>query len=202
MPMPKLVLAAAFTVAFAGSAAAGAGQCYWPGGQPVGPLYNTDSPNYGWIQWVQQQGGVCRGVSMLEEQGLRSRAQGYPPEFASGNPNYRPPGYQPPGYQPGYQPPGYQPGYQPPANAWYGDPNRASYLIGQWLAYQGRPYARVRDTGRLVYVHGRSWRVFFVRWQGGGRMQAAVRLMRRSQQYMAMQSYDGANWSQAQPIGQ
>ncbi|MCW5772488.1 MAG: hypothetical protein KIT16_12680 [Rhodospirillaceae bacterium] len=201
MLLRKFVFAALCTAGFAGSAIAGPGQCYYPGGQAVGPIYNTDRPDYSWIDWVQRQGGVCRRVSTIEEQTLRSRGLGYPSEYRAGYqpPNYRPPGYRPPGYQPpGYQPPG----YQPPTQGWYGDPNRAAYLIGQWFGYQGRPYAQVRDTGRYMYLHGRSWRVFRVRWQDGGRAQVAARLARNGSQYFAIQSYDAANWTQPQPIGQ
>jgi hypothetical protein len=190
MRIRTAALAAICTFAFAGTAAAGAGQCFYPGGQPVGPLYNTDRPNYGWIEWVQRQGGTCRGVSTLEEQGLRTQARGYPPEFAGGpNRGYRPPAYQPP------------PGYTPPGEAWDGDSQRARYVVREWLAYTGRPYARVRDTGRVIYRHNRRWRIFFARWNDGGRLQVAARLMRSRGEYVAMRSYDGMNWTAPQPIG-
>ena len=41
---------------------AGPGQCYDYYGRPVGPVYDTDHPNYGFINSVLAQGGSCTGV--------------------------------------------------------------------------------------------------------------------------------------------
>lgn len=187
----SIVLAAALSLGFAGVAAAAPAQCFWQGGQPAGPVYRTENPNYNWVNWVQRRGGHCRPISEFERQRLEKRPQVYPPEFAAD----RGPGYRPPGYD---QPP---PGG--PDSGWVGDPNRAAYLVGQWLAQQGRPYGQVRDTGRIQTLYDRTWRIYFVRWADGGRMRVAVRFSRREGgTYAAMQSIDGVTWSQPQPIGQ
>lgn len=211
MRASMLLLAGSLTLGLAAEAAAGPGQCFWPNGQPVGPLYDTDSPNYNWLQWAQRRGLNCRRVGAGEAHGLRNRPQGFPGEYSAAGPDYRPPGYQQPGYRPpGYQPPGYQPpGYRPPAGydesdtVWRGDAGRAAYLAGRWLANQGRPYAQVVDTGRVEVLYDRQWRIFFARWADGSRARVAVRFSRREGgSYIAMQSYGGGAWAQPQPIGQ
>src|ERR1044071_2961476 len=46
-----------------GSAAvAGPGQCYDGHGRPFGPAYDTDRPDYNWINSVLKRGGSCTGV--------------------------------------------------------------------------------------------------------------------------------------------
>lgn len=47
---------------FAAPAFAGPGQCYDYYGRPVGPVYDTDNPNYGLINSVLARGGHCTGV--------------------------------------------------------------------------------------------------------------------------------------------
>ena len=166
-------------------------QCYWNTGAPIGPVYRTENPEQGWVQWVQSRGGFCRPINDFERQSLERRPQVYPQEFSSA-PGYRPPGYAPPGT---YTP--------PPGEGWYGDPRRVSYLVSQWLANQGRPYAQVVDSGRVEFVYDRQWRLFFARWADGQRLRVAVRYSRREGGvYVAMQSYGGGAWSQPQPIGQ
>lgn len=191
MRYPSLVLAV-LGLGVAGEAAAVPAQCFWQGGQAVGPVYLTEGPTfYAWVQWAQRRGAHCRPISEFERQSLEKRPQVYPPEFTSD----RGPGYRPPGYD---QPP---PGG--PDGGWVGDPNRAAYLVTQWLAQQGRPYGQVRDTGRIQNLYDRNWRIYFVRWADGNRVRVAVRFSRREGgTYAAMQSHDGVTWSQPQPIGQ
>ena len=47
---------------FAAPAIAGPGQCYDAYGRPIGPVYDTDNPNYGFINSVIRRGGSCTGV--------------------------------------------------------------------------------------------------------------------------------------------
>ena len=62
--MKKLAIAAvlAGTFGLAAPALAGPGQCYDHYGRPVGPVYDTDNPNYGFINSVIRNGGSCTGV--------------------------------------------------------------------------------------------------------------------------------------------
>lgn len=62
--MRKIALAAgiAGAVFAAAPAFAGPGQCYDAYGRPVGPVYDTDNPNYGFINSVMRRGGSCTGV--------------------------------------------------------------------------------------------------------------------------------------------
>jgi hypothetical protein len=64
--MKRIALGAALAAAaIAGAAApalAGPGQCYTAHGRPIGPVYDTDHPNYAWIAHVQRMGGNCTGV--------------------------------------------------------------------------------------------------------------------------------------------
>jgi hypothetical protein len=46
----------------AAPAFASAGQCYDAYGRPVGPVYDTDHPNYGYIDSILARGGSCTGV--------------------------------------------------------------------------------------------------------------------------------------------
>ncbi len=58
-----LVAAALIGAATAASpAAAGVGQCFDRFGRPWGGAYDTDYPNYGFINYVQRHGGFCRRV--------------------------------------------------------------------------------------------------------------------------------------------
>jgi hypothetical protein len=62
--MRKFVIAAV-AAGFSGVAApafAGPGQCYDAFGRPVGPVYDTDYPNYAFINAVIRRGGTCTGV--------------------------------------------------------------------------------------------------------------------------------------------
>lgn len=62
--MKKLAFAAALagTFGLAAPALAGPGQCYDAYGRPIGPVYDTDRPNYSWINSVIRRGGSCTGV--------------------------------------------------------------------------------------------------------------------------------------------
>jgi len=183
-----LAFAGVAAVLAAAPALAAPAQCFWNQGAPVGPVYRTEAPEPGWIRWVQSRGGFCRPINEFERQSLERRPQVYPPEYTSA-PDYRPPGYVPPGYTP------------PPEQGWFGDSRQVAYLVSQWLANQGRPYAQVIDTGRVEFLYERQWRIFFARWADGQRTRIAVRYSRRGGgEYVAMQFYGGA-WSQPQPIG-
>ena len=48
---------------FTAPAFSGPGQCYDASGRQVGPTYDTDNPNYGFIQSVIRRGGSCTGVN-------------------------------------------------------------------------------------------------------------------------------------------
>lgn len=189
-----IVLAGSLSLGLAAEAAAQAAQCFLAGGQPYGPVYRLENPNPGWAEWARRLGGSCRQVSESERHGLEKRPQAYPRDYLAWQARARP-GYEPPSYRP-------PAGYQPPDTGWYGDPHRAAYLVNQWLANQGRPYAQVRDTGRLEYLHEREWRIFFARWGDGSRARIAVRFsQRQGGVYLAMQSYGDGAWAQPQPIG-
>lgn len=62
--MRKFLLAATVlgAIAGAGAAYAGPGQCYDAYGRPIGPVYDTDHPNYSFINSVIRRGGSCTGV--------------------------------------------------------------------------------------------------------------------------------------------
>src|SRR5262249_20377648 len=72
---------------------AGKGQCYSASGKPIGGRYNTDRPDYGFIQSVIRSGGSCTGVS---------------PSYGQ---DYSDPGYYRYGYE--YERPYYRPYYRP-----------------------------------------------------------------------------------------
>jgi hypothetical protein len=55
---------------------AGPGQCYDAYGRPIGPVYDTDNPNYGFIQSVIRRGGSCTGVDPNYGQQRRYRGEG------------------------------------------------------------------------------------------------------------------------------
>ncbi len=61
----------------AGSAIAGVGQCFDRFGNPVGPSYDTDRPNYGYINSVLARGGSCTGVNPGWGYGPHTRYYGY-----------------------------------------------------------------------------------------------------------------------------
>ncbi len=63
--MRKVLFAAALIggLTAAGSASAAVGQCYDRFGNPVGPAYNTDHPNYGFLDAVHRRGGSCTGAN-------------------------------------------------------------------------------------------------------------------------------------------
>jgi hypothetical protein len=52
---------------------AGPGQCYDAYGRPVGPVYDTDNPNYGFINSVIRRGGSCTGVQPGYDSDRRNR---------------------------------------------------------------------------------------------------------------------------------
>jgi len=194
------LLAAATACGVAGEAAAQAAQCFNANGTPYGPVYRMENPEPRWQEWVRRNGGMCRPIAEYERQALERRPQHYPPDYEAWQRRAQP-GYRPGG--PGYAPGPAQPGYDAEERDWRGDAYRASYLVTQWLAQQGRPYAQVVDTGRTEFLYERQWRIFFARWQDGSRSRVAVRYSRREGgTYVAMQSYGGGAWGQPQPIGQ
>ena len=65
--MRKLVLPAALIALGAASPAlAGAGQCYNAYGRPIGPVYDTDYPNYDFINRVIAR-GTCTACANQPE---------------------------------------------------------------------------------------------------------------------------------------
>ena len=90
--MRKLAIAAALagTFGFAAPALAGPGQCYDAYGRPIGPVYDTDYPNYSFINSVVRRGGSCTGVvSPPSRPNSGYRYNPYPYNY--GNPySYRP----------------------------------------------------------------------------------------------------------------
>lgn len=62
----KLAVAStlAMSIGLAAPALAGPGQCYDSYSRPVGPVYNTDYPNYPFINAVLRRGGTCTGVTV------------------------------------------------------------------------------------------------------------------------------------------
>lgn len=67
--MRKTVLAATVLGALgaalgaAATAHAGPGQCYDAYGRPIGPVYDTDHPNYAFLDSVVRRGGTCTGMN-------------------------------------------------------------------------------------------------------------------------------------------
>ncbi|MCW5771965.1 MAG: hypothetical protein KIT16_10045 [Rhodospirillaceae bacterium] len=98
-------IAGAFGLA-AAPAFAGQGQCYDYYGRPVGGPYNTDHPNYGFINSVLARGGSCTGVvspytpgpgnSYYHRQGPNYRYDRphYQPRRSRREERERPPGYR------------------------------------------------------------------------------------------------------------
>ncbi len=86
--MRKLILCTALALGAtgltAGTALAGPGQCYDRRGNPVGGIYDTDNPNYNFIQSVQRNGGTCGSA--------RNAPPG--PNYRYGNPNRYDDGYR------------------------------------------------------------------------------------------------------------
>src|SRR3990170_906080 len=83
--MKKLAIAAtvAGALGLAGPALAGPGQCYDHYGRPIGPVYDTDRPNYGFINSVIRNGGSCTGVlpDYNPYPNYRSRHYDYGPRY-------------------------------------------------------------------------------------------------------------------------
>ncbi len=200
MRLTTITLGLGLALGLGGAAAAQTTQCFNPNGTSYGPLYQAQSPVYpGWPNWVRVHGGHCRAVGQQEARSLERLPQAYPPDFLASR-FARTTGYDRPGY---YPPPPGQPGYEPGERDWRGDPGRAAFLLTQWLANQGRPYAQVIDTGRIRLLYDRQWRIFFARWPDGRRTSLAVRFSRRDGgSYQAMQSYGAGAWGQPEPIGQ
>lgn len=99
--MRKLAVAviALGAIAVATPAVAGPGQCYDRFGRPVGGIYDTDHPNYNFIQRVQRRGGHCArvgdGPSYRPNFGPRNPYGGYRYDNYYNSPsyNYRGQGY-------------------------------------------------------------------------------------------------------------
>jgi hypothetical protein len=74
--MRKIIFAATLigAVGAAWSAIAGPGQCYDAYGRPVGPAYDTDHPNYGFLDSVVRRGGTCTGMQPNYNYGPRYRS--------------------------------------------------------------------------------------------------------------------------------
>jgi hypothetical protein len=184
-----LILGSAF---LATEASAGPGQCFDVYGQPIGPVYDTDHPNYHWLQWVQARRGTCSRIKFAQADALRARGLSYPPDYYTASAN-------PPGYRPGYAPPPPPGGYNPPGG-WFGDVNHARNLAAQWHWQNRGIGARVWERGEIFHVNDRAWRVFHVVGNDGYRTRLAIR-MRRNGGYAAMHAVDGYNWGAPFELG-
>lgn len=184
-------LALAIGAALATPAAAAAARCYDSFGAPVGPVFDTLSPNHHWVQWVQARGGACRAMTPREAALYDARVLDYPDEYTAS-------------LAPGARPP--VPGTlqsQPPTTAtsvWLGDPARAAELVTAAYAERGRPVASVADTKRVIYRADGVWRVYDAAWGDGHRRQIAVHV-RPGGAYFAIESDGGEGWNDAIFIG-
>jgi hypothetical protein len=183
-----LAIAGACAIGLAAPAAAAPGQCFDAAAHPVGPIYDTESPDVGFIDWVQARGGACRALRADEVQLDRGRA--YPRDYLSAT---SPPSDVAPGAARSVPPPV----PAPPSREviWEGDPTLARQLI---LAYYEPLGNRVNvvDTGRMVRLSvGGTWRVYDLVNADGSRREVAVR-MRPDRTYLLIEN-DGSTWSQA-----
>jgi hypothetical protein len=180
-----LILGSAFV---ASAASAGPGQCFDFAGQPIGPVYDTDHPNYHWLEWVQARRGTCSRIKFAQADALRARGLTYPPHYYAGGPTT-------PGRPGGYTPPS-----TGPDTGWHGDTNHARRLAARWYFQNRGAQARVWDRGETFHMHDRAWHIFYISGYDGQRTRMAVRL-RRSGGYAAMISTDGYNWSAPFELG-
>ena len=89
--MRKIALAAGVAGALfaAAPAFAGPGQCYDAYGRPVGPVYDTDHPNDGFLNSVTRRGGTCTGISSRPSRsGYRGYERPYRPYYYRGYRDY------------------------------------------------------------------------------------------------------------------
>lgn len=186
------LLAGGCAFALAAPAAAAPGHCFAAGGQPVGPVYDTEQPNAEFMSWVLASGGECRALRADEVTLYRGEPEQYPREFRRVEIQESPPQLAPGA-------PRSAPDVPPPPGAtvtWQGDPMVVRRLIVTHYQ-QAVPNLTVVDTGRVVTMQqGGVWRIYETVYPDGGRRQVAVQ-MRLDRQYVLMEKSDGSNWSEA-----
>ena len=178
-------------IALAAPVMAAPGQCFTAGGQPVGPVYDTEQPNTQFTTWIQARGGECRALRADEVTLYRGQRVEYPMEFRRTQTQERPLDAAP-GAPRSAPPPSLAPGG---TVTWEGDPVMARRLIV--THYQSTaPSLSVTDTGRVISLQqGGAWRIYETVYPDGSRRQVAVQ-MRQDRQYVLMESDDGNNWGQ------
>jgi len=181
-----LLLAGGCALAFAAPVSAAPGHCFDSAGQPIGPVFDTESPDTRFTTWVQARGGECRALRADEVTLYRGRPSEYPMEYRR--------------VEVPATPPQTVPGAPPslPAETvttWQGDPTVARRLIV--MHYQTRyPNLTVTDTGRVVELSGGGhWRIYETVYADGSRRQVAVQ-MQSDRQYVLMESTQGGSWNQ------
>lgn len=188
-----LLLAGGCALALASPAAAAPGHCFTAAGQPIGPVFDTERPNTGFINWVQAQGGECRALRADEVTLYRGQPGEYPPEFRRAEDMQQ----TPPDVAPGA--PRSAPPVPPPPGSittWQDDPVVVRRLI--ITRYQtNAPNLTVTDTGRVIApAQGGAWRIYQIDYPDGSRRQVAVQV-RPDRQYVLMESADGTRWGEA-----
>lgn len=185
MRTKMLLLAGGCALAFAAPASAAPGQCFDAGGQPIGPVFEIETPDVRFTTWVQAQGGECRGLRADEVTLYRGRSGEYPQEYRR---------VEVPAI------PRVAPGAPPTApgetvTTWQGDPVAARRLIV--MHYQAQhPNLTVTDTGRVVELSGGGhWRIYDTVYSDGTRRQVAVQ-MQSDRQYVLMESTQAGSWNQ------
>jgi len=191
MKTKLIFLTGACTLALAAPAMAAPGQCFTAGGQPVGPVYDTEQPNTQFTTWIQARGGECRALRADEVTLYRGQRVEYPMEFRRTQTEERPLDAAP-GAPRSAPPPTLAPGG---TVTWEGDPVMARRLIV--THYQSTaPSLSVTDTGRVISLQqGGAWRIYETVYPDGSRRQVAVQ-MRPDRQYVLMESMDGNSWGQ------
>ncbi|MCW5771439.1 MAG: hypothetical protein KIT16_07390 [Rhodospirillaceae bacterium] len=174
-----LALAGAGTLAFALPAHAAPGQCFDAAAQAIGPVYDTETPDTGFINWVQARGGECRALR-ADEVTLNGQRRGSSREYRS---------------QLDSPPSDIAPGAPRSTDSatWNGDPLLARRLLLAYYQPQ-RGSIAVVDTGRLVRLSsGGSWRLYDVIDANGAHRSVAVR-MEPNRRYLLVEQ-DGNAWS-------
>lgn len=184
MRQKLFLLAGACALGLAAPAAAAPGQCFNAAAQPIGPVYDTEAPDTGFISWVQSRGGECRALRADEVTLDRGQPRGYPEEYRV---DRGPPAQVAPGAPPVPAPPS-------GSVTWEGDPALAQRLIVAYYQPQVRDVSVV-DTGRVVSLSsGGYWRIYEMTSADGSRRQVAVR-MQPDRRYVLIEN-DGRSWSE------
>ena len=174
------MLAIAAVVALPSLASAGTGQCYNKQGHPVGPTYDTDHPNYPFLEWVKRHGGECKRVGSSPNY-TRTYPQGYPHRYPNGQPSF------------------YANPHTPSNIDDFGEVLRADSLLKQHYTAQGHSNVSAVALNQYTSMDGRGWRIFRVFWVPSHFEYVAVR-RNRAGMYVAKKNY-GSRWSQVVNLG-